>query len=223
MILGITGGIASGKTTVMRILAGRGIPTVSSDDLSHACIKRGRPAYQAIVRRFGRDILSPSGQINRHQLGEIVFADPKKRRTLEKIVHPCVVRGLKLFIKKHRTGIIALDIPLLFEAKLQKLVDKIVVVYCSRNQQITRLRRRMGLSRAQALARIHSQSPLDLKRRMADIVVMNTRKRTQLSRQARASLAVLSAQLASVKEGRNQLSSEEIEREIAAVRKKRAA
>jgi dephospho-CoA kinase len=186
MILGITGGIASGKTTVMRILAGRGITTVSSDDLAHDCIRRGRPAYRAIVLRFGRGILSPSGQINRRRLGEIIFADTKKRKALEKIVHPCVVKGLKGFIKSHKRGVIALDIPLLFEAKLQKLVDKVVVVYCTRNQQITRLRRRMGLSRAQALARIHSQSPLDLKRRMADIILMNTRDRAALVSQARA-------------------------------------
>jgi dephospho-CoA kinase len=182
LILGITGGIASGKSTVMKILAGRGIPTVSSDDLAHDCIWRGRPAYKSILRRFGRDILSPNGQINRHKLGEIVFADTKKRKVLERIVHPCVIKGLKVFIKKHPKGIVALDIPLLFESELQNLVDKTIVVYCTRAQQISRLRRRTGLSRAQALARLRAQMPLTQKRRRADIVLMNTRDRSFLIR-----------------------------------------
>jgi dephospho-CoA kinase len=184
LILGITGGIASGKTTVMRILAGRGIPTISSDDLAHACIRRGRPAYRAIIRRFGKSILSPSGQIKRRRLGEIVFSDVKKRKALEKFVHPCVVKGLKLFIRRHARGVIALDIPLLFEVKLQKLVDKIIVVYCTRSQQIARLRR-LGFSRAEALARIRSQMPLAQKRHKADIVLSNTRHRSYLVRQTR--------------------------------------
>jgi len=180
LILGITGGIASGKTTVMRILAGRGIPTVSADELAHSCIRRGRPAYRTIVRRFGTGILGPDSQINRQRLGAIVFDDRKKRKILEKIVHPCVVKGLRSFIKSHNRGIIALDIPLLFEAKLQQLVDKTVVVYCTPKQQIARLRRRTYLSRSEAFARMRTQMSLAQKRRKADLVLMNTHGRAAL-------------------------------------------
>ncbi len=183
LILGITGGIASGKTTAMRILSARGVPGISSDELAHACIKRGRPAYRAILKRFGREILSPNDQINRRRLGEIVFADPRKRKALERIVHPCVIKGLKAFIERHHKGVVALDIPLLFESKLQHLVDKTVVIYCTRAQQIARLRQRTGLSRAQALARLRAQMPLGRKRRKADRVLQNTRTRAYLRRQ----------------------------------------
>jgi len=182
LILGITGGIASGKTTVMRILAGRGIPTISSDDLAHACIRRPRPAYRAILRRFGRGVRGRNGQISRKKLGEIVFAKPNERKALERIVHPCVIKGLKKFVGRHHKGVVALDIPLLFESRLQGLVDKTVVVYCTRSQQITRLRRRTGLSRGQALQRIRAQMPLAQKRRKADIVILNTGDRTALIR-----------------------------------------
>jgi dephospho-CoA kinase len=183
LILGITGGIASGKTTAMRMLSARGVSGISSDDLAHACIRRGRPAYRAIVRCFGKGVRSPNGQINRGRLGEIVFSDPKKRKALERIVHPCVIRGLKAFIERHHKGVVALDIPLLFESKLQNLVDKTVVIYCTRAQQIARLRKRTGLSRAQAWTRLRAQMPLGRKRRKADRVLQNTRTRAYLRRQ----------------------------------------
>jgi len=182
LILGITGGIASGKTTVMRMLARRDIPTISSDDLAHAAIRRGRPAYRAIIRRFGRSVLK-KGQINRAILGRIVFGNSKERKALERIVHPHVIRGLKDFIRRHPKGVIALDIPLLFEAKLTKLVDKTVVVYATPAQQLSRLRRKTGHSRAAALARIRAQMPLSQKRRRADFVLTNTGRLASLRRQ----------------------------------------
>jgi dephospho-CoA kinase len=168
----------------MKILAGRGIPTISADDLAHACIKRGRPAYRTILRHFGQDILGSNGQIDRSQLGKIVFADPRKRKALEKIIHPCVAKGLKQFIRSHH-GMVALDIPLLFEAHYESWLDKIVVIYCSQAEQIRRLQLRNHFFRAEALRRIRAQMPLRQKRRKADIVLMNTRNRAFLLRQAR--------------------------------------
>jgi len=182
LILGITGGIASGKTTVMKMLAKAGIPTVPSDDLAHQAIRKGTPVYKRILKRFGRGILRSSGQICRTDLGNFVFNDPADRRWLEKQVHPVVIRGLKKFIRAHH-GIMALDIPLLFEAKLQKLVDKTVVVYCSRAQQLDRLRRRNGLSRQEALQRIAAQMSLAVKRPLADIVLHNNSTLAHLRRQ----------------------------------------
>jgi dephospho-CoA kinase len=182
IILGITGGIASGKTTVMTLLAKAGIPTISSDDLAHDCIRRGKPAYRAILARFGREILGSDSQIDRKKLGAIVFPDPVRRRRLEKIVHPCVAKGLRQFIKRHH-GVIALDIPLLFEAGYEKWFDKIIVVYASKADQIRRLGRRNGLSRQEALQRISAQMPLAAKRRRADKIIYNTGTLKHLRRQ----------------------------------------
>ena len=179
LVIGITGGIASGKTTVMKILAGRGIRTISADDLAHDCIRRGRPAYRAIVRRFGTEILGRDRQIDRHALGTIVFSNLAKRKTLERIVHPCVAKGLRQFIRTHH-GVMALDIPLLFEAHYESWIDKTIVVYCSRAQQVKRLIARNHFSNAEALARIRSQMPLSVKRQKADFVLMNTGTRSRL-------------------------------------------
>ena len=190
LILGITGGIASGKTTVMRLLARAGIPVVSSDDLAHRAIRKGTPVYTKVLKHFGRGILHSNGQISRAHLGDIVFRDSTERRWLEKLIHPVVVRKLKQFTRSHH-GFMALDIPLLFEAKLQHLVDKIVVVYSSKAQQIDRLRRRNGLSRKEALQRIASQASLVAKRRRATFVLENTGSLAHLRRQLTVCLCMI--------------------------------
>ncbi len=189
-VLGITGGIASGKTTVMRMLARHGIPGISSDDLAHQCIRRGQPAYRAILARFGRGILGQAGQIDRKKLGKIVFSEPAKRQVLERIVHPCVIRGLRHFIRGH-DGLIALDIPLLFEAHLTRLVNRSVVVYCTRKQQILRLMKRDHCSRTAALVRLRAQMPLSGKRGKADVRIDNTRGTSMLKAQVRLLLKSL--------------------------------
>src|SRR5207237_1157545 len=94
-VLGITGGIASGKSSVLSMLSQRGIPTVSSDRLAHAAIRKGRPAYRGVLRAFGREILDKKGEIDRRRLGRVVFADPKARKRLERIVHPWVTKALR--------------------------------------------------------------------------------------------------------------------------------
>jgi dephospho-CoA kinase len=172
-VLGVTGGIASGKSTVMKLLARQGIATISSDELAHRCLRKGTKVYRAIWKRFGNDVLDKNGKVIRRKLGEIVFSNPVKRKALERIVHPCVIKGLKQFMQSHR-GIVALDIPLLFEAKLSRLVDKSVVVYCRPNQQLMRIRRRDRLSRREAVARMKAQMPLAKKRERADFVISNT-------------------------------------------------
>lgn len=194
IVLGITGGIASGKSSVLKILKRRGIPTISSDDLAHASIRKGQPAYREIVHRFGRTILAKGGEIDRAALGQIVFAAPAKRRMLESIIHPHVIRGLRRFIRKRR-GIVALDIPLLFEAKLQRLVDAVVVVYCSPSQQLARLRLRSGLTKSEALERLRAQKSLSWKRLRADHVVLNTGPKQALQAQVKKLLTLNFARL----------------------------
>jgi len=181
IIIGITGGIATGKTAVLQEMARHKIPTVSSDDLAHACLKRGHPCYARILRHFGLSIRGPGAQINRKRLGRIVFANPKERKWLENQIHPWVVRQLKAFIRKHR-GLTVLDIPLLYEAHLEDLVDVCVVVWCPQRIQIARLRQRDGLSRPAALQRIRAQLPLTVKRKRADYVISNNQGITKLRR-----------------------------------------
>lgn len=178
-VIGLTGGIASGKSEVLRLFARAGIPTLSSDDLAHRCILRGTPAYRKIVKHFGTGILGKQKQIDRPALARIVFNHPKERRRLEKMVHPCVIQGLRRFAKRHR-GLVVLDIPLLFEVYLEPIVDEVVVVYATREQQIQRLKHRNGMSRADALRRIAAQTPLSIKVKKADWVLRNNGSLRQL-------------------------------------------
>jgi dephospho-CoA kinase len=187
LVLGLTGGIASGKTEVLRQLGRFGIPTISSDTLAHQCVRRGHASYEQIVRHFGSSILDANRQINRKRLAAIVFSNPSQRKRLEKIVHPCVVKSLRQFVLRHR-GIVVLDIPLLFEAHLTRMVDKILVVACAPSIQIRRLRKRNGLSRAQALARIRSQLPMAYKKARADFVINNSSTLQQLHKHVRSIL-----------------------------------
>jgi dephospho-CoA kinase len=182
LVIGITGGIATGKSSVLRELARRGIPTVSSDSLAHACLLRGHPCYRRVVAHFGRDILKSDRQIDRRRLGAIVFSKSKERKWLEKQIHPHVVRGLRLFIRKH-PGMSALDIPLLFEARLEKLVDRVVVVWSSKTAQLARMQRRDKLPKAAALQRMRAQMPLSTKKKRADFVLANRGSLKDLGRQ----------------------------------------
>lgn len=181
-ILGVTGGIASGKSVVLSLLARKRIPVVSSDALAHQCIRKGQPPYRAIVRAFGRSILDRKGEIDRRILGKLAFSSPVSRKRLERLVHPCVIRALRRFAKRRR-GLIAMDIPLLFEVGLESLVDFKVVVSSTRNQQLRRMVARDKLSRFEALGRLKAQWPLRRKRALADYVISNTRDKRYLRRQ----------------------------------------
>lgn len=189
LILGITGGIATGKSTVIKMLAKAGIPGISSDALAHEAIRKGKPAYRQILKRYGKKLLRYNGQLCRMKLGRIVFSDPKERLWLEQQVHPYVIKKLKNFARAH-TGTVALDIPLLFEAGLESLVDKIVVVAAPRAAQIRRLKQRNGLSTADANHRISAQWPLSKKIRSADVVLYNDATLRSLQKQVKKELGV---------------------------------
>ena len=182
LVLGITGGIATGKTTVTTLLRKAGIPTICSDDIAHRAIYKGTSVYKAVIRRFGTGLLQKNGQISRKHLGGIVFRDPVQRKWLESQIHPVVVRELKRFIHEH-PGTVALDIPLLFEAGLEKLVDHVIVVYATKSQQLARLLKRNHLTRREALQRINAQMPLSTKCRRADTVLRNDRTLAHLNQQ----------------------------------------
>jgi dephospho-CoA kinase len=198
MILGLTGGIATGKSTVSAMLRERGIPVIDADLIAREVVEPGMPAYEAIVQHFGRDILLPNGQINRKQLGEIVFSDETERQKLNAIVHPEVRRVMREEAERaEREGadIVFMDIPLLFESKLQHMVDKIVVVYAPASMQLTRMMERDELDEEQAKKRLRAQFPIEQKKLDADYVIDNTGTREGTERQVEQLLAELQAEL----------------------------
>ncbi len=199
MILGLTGGIATGKSTVSAMLRERGIPVIDADVIAREVVEPGKPAYEAIVKHFGRDILLPGGEINRKLLGDVVFSDETERQKLNAIVHPEVRRVMREQAKQaEREGapIVFMDIPLLYESKLQHLVDKIVVVYAPAAMQLTRMMERDELDEEQANKRLRAQLPIEQKKLDADYVIDNTGTREETEKQVEELLAELKAELA---------------------------
>ena len=170
--VGLTGGIASGKTTVAELLAARGCRVLYADRIAHELMAPGQPACQEVVRAFGLEILDPSGAIDRARLAEIVFADPVRREHLNRIVHPRVIaaieRQLTRVAETDPTAIVVVEAALLIESGYHRQLDKLVVTWCTSEQQIERLIEKTGLSRAQAEARLAAQLPPEDKRRLAD-------------------------------------------------------
>jgi dephospho-CoA kinase len=174
--IGLTGGIASGKSTVSSMLIELGFPVIDADQIAREAVKPGEEPYKKIVETFGREILLENGEINRPKLGSIIFHDQEKRDLLNNIVHPFVRRRMieqkeALFEKGEKAVI--LDIPLLFESKLTHLVDKTILVYVDADVQLERLMRRNDLTENEAKARIASQMPLVQKVPLADAVINN--------------------------------------------------
>ncbi len=174
---GLTGGIASGKSTVAKMLQEKGAYIIDFDELAHYVEEPDRPAWQEIVNYFGRDILNEDRTINRVKLGLIVFADQEKLSRLNSIVHPAVFeewrRRMDEINRKDPGAIVIADVPLLVEVGLQRLLDVVILVYSSPEDQIKRLMDRSGCSREEALKRLASQMPIDEKTRYADIVIDN--------------------------------------------------
>lgn len=176
-VIGLTGGIASGKSSVSREFQAIGIPVVDADKVAHAALKKGTGGWKKVVAAFGRDILQENGEVDRARLGQIVFADASKRQLLNRTLAPYIGFGIyweiaKLWIRGVR--VIVLDVPLLFEAKMNWLTKPIIVVWVDPESQLQRLVVRDGISEEQALNKIHSQLPLDSKRERADIVIDNS-------------------------------------------------
>jgi len=175
--LGLTGGIASGKSTVSRLLSGLGIPVIDADVISHDLTQVGAEGYIKVVQHFGDEILGAKSQINRKQLGAIVFNHPEKRLELENILHPLVQGKVKNLRESYRTKGHALcfyDVPLLFEKKLQDQFDKTILIYAPIGLQIRRLMERNHLSHAEAMMRLKSQIPLREKVKLADFCLDNS-------------------------------------------------
>ena len=170
--VGLTGSIAVGKSFVLSVLRELGCATFDADKIAHSVMEQGRPAYEDIVREFGREVLSEDGSIDRAKLGAIVFADEARRKRLNEIVHPRVIeeqdRLLRDVERSNPDSIAVMDAALIIESGGYKRFDKLIVAFCDREIQIERLMRRAGITREDAERRIAAQMSSDEKRRYAD-------------------------------------------------------
>lgn len=174
-LIGLTGGIATGKTTVSHFLAHTyKLPVLDADIYAREAVKIGSPVLAEISRRYGQQILLANGALNRQALGAIIFQHPEERHWLEALVHPYVRQRFQTEMAILEAGTIVLAIPLLFEAKLTDLVTEIWVVSCPYEQQLGRLMKRDRLNLKQAQARINAQMPLKQKIAAADVVLDNS-------------------------------------------------
>ncbi|MFA6560453.1 MAG: dephospho-CoA kinase [Verrucomicrobiia bacterium] len=173
---GLTGGIASGKSTAAATLAALGAHVIDTDELARRALDPGMPAFDAVVRAFGREILKADGAINRERLGDVVFADARQRQRLNDVVHPEVRaawQGELIELKRAGwRGVVAVVIPLLYEVGVQDWFDAVIAVGCAEATQRRRLCER-GFAEAQAEARIRAQSPMAAKMERADFVAWN--------------------------------------------------
>jgi len=183
--IGITGGIATGKSTVTAYLEKQcGLPVFDADVYAREAVQPESPIFQRIVQRYGKSIQLPTGGLNRQQLGEIVFNNSTERQWLEGQIHPYVLnRFYTVLNQSSPQDTLVFSIPLLFEAQMTDLVEEIWVVYCSEEQQIERLMRRNHLTLDEAQMRINSQMPLDEKVRRGDRLLDNSSTESELFRQ----------------------------------------
>jgi dephospho-CoA kinase len=187
ILVGLTGGVATGKSTVAKMFKQCGAVVIDADQLARDVVKPGKPAWRAIVKLFGKTVLNPDCSLDRQALGSIVFRNRTKRRQLERIIHPRVAREQQRLVrrvaKRKPHAVVIYEVPLLFEAGVDKRVDKIIVVTADSETQIARLTKRNGLSRTEALRRTSSQMPLTKKIQQADHVLNGTLPRPFLRKQ----------------------------------------
>ncbi len=188
LLVGLTGGIASGKSLVARVFKDRGAHLIDADRIVHELLEPNQDAFREVLDHFGGDILLQDNCINRRKLGEIIFNDAEKRAWLNSCLHPKVFAVYTTMIKNIRSreprAIVIFDAALIIETGYNKRMDRMVVVYADREQQIERLMTRDRFTREQAIARIDSQMPLAEKRNHADYVIDNSGDRSDSERQA---------------------------------------
>jgi dephospho-CoA kinase len=186
LAVGLTGGLARGKSTAAAALRRLGAPVVSSDELAREVVRPGEPAWQAIRDAFGAAVLRPDGTLDRPRLASLIFADPGARRTLEAITHPEIRRRTLAWLAERRAAgeaAAVCDIPLLFEVGLHRpgtFLDRIWLVYAPPELQLRRLQARDGLDEAAARARLAAQWPMARKLPLADLVLRNEGTPAQL-------------------------------------------
>jgi dephospho-CoA kinase len=198
LLVGLTGGIASGKSTVSRQLAALGAPVIDADVLAREVVAPGEPAWRAIVEAFGRQILRPDDTLDRARLGAVVFGDAAARARLEAITHPAIrarrAGALAELSARGFDGLVVQDAALLIEVGGAAEVDRLVVVYATPDAQLARLMQRDGIEREEAARRIASQMPLGDKARRAHYVIDNSDSPEETRAQVRALHGALQAE-----------------------------
>ncbi len=189
ILVGLTGGVATGKSTVAQMFQRCGAFVIDADALAHQVVEPDKPAWRAIVKTFGKAVLNPDRTINRQALGALVFRNRASLRRLEQIIHPRVAREQARLTARARRNdskaVVIYDVPLLYEAGIDKRVEKVIVVTADRETQIARLKKRNGFPRADAIRRIRSQLPLRQKARAADYLLDGTTPRPRLLAQVK--------------------------------------
>lgn len=188
LLIGLTGGYGSGKSTVSALLRKRGVKVVDADRLAHEALLPGKETYRRVVKSFGPEILGPGRRVSRRRLAEIVFKNPQARRRLEKIIHPYVIARQMDAARKAR-GVLVWDVPLLFETGLHKRVDRTAVVWAPESVRRARLARK-GVSPDDFRRRDRAQWPLSRKRRLADDVIDNGGSISQTTDQLKGFLEI---------------------------------
>ncbi len=175
LLVGLTGGIGSGKSTVAGMLEKRGAAVFDADLLAREAVAPGTPGYERVIERFGPNVLGPGGELDREALASIVFADPAARRDLEAIVHPEVRRLFAEGCERYRDTdkVVVFSAPLLVETGMHTAFEVLIVVSTTVETQVERLMRERGMSEAAIRARIAAQLPLEAKAEVADVIIDN--------------------------------------------------
>ena len=193
-LIGLTGGIASGKTTVASFFEGAKIPVIDADQISRIVVKPKTTAYREIVASFGEGVIQTGGELDREKIAGIVFADGSKRKLLESITHPAILKQILRTVrgfKKKKVRAVVIDAALLFESGLSRLMHKNILVRVHPEIQMKRLMKRDQLTEAEAWPRVLSQMPTPEKEKLADIVIDNSGTLEETSRQVQETLKQL--------------------------------
>jgi dephospho-CoA kinase len=188
LLIGVTGGIACGKTEVSKVFQKKGAIVLSGDELGKEVVEKNKKILKELVKTFGKEILNKNKSLNRRNLGEIAFASKESKKKLNIIIHPHLLRELRRriadFRKKSYEGVVVIDAALIVEWGLQKELDCLIFVESKRDDKIKRLQKQKGYSRKEALDRIKSQLPEVAKKRLADFVIKNDKGLKGLKRKA---------------------------------------
>jgi len=199
LLVGLTGSIATGKSTVSRMFAHLGARVLDADALAREVVMPGQPAYLKIVQEFGQGVVQEDGSLDRKALGAIVFADPARRKRLEEITHPAIglrqQRILSVLEEEEFEGIVIWDVALLFETGGVARMDRVVVVYTDPDTELARLMARDAIPEEQARGRMASQMPVAEKAKRAHYVIDNSGERVDMERQVKAVYESLLAEL----------------------------
>ena len=194
--IGLTGGIATGKSTVAAILRDLGRPVVDADVLAREVVRLGSPGLSAIIKAFGQGVLTSTGELDRRKLGQIVFSDFDKRERLESILHPLIQAKRaeeRRALERQGCELAFYDVPLLFEKNMEGEFDSTILVYSTRELQEKRLRENVKLSDGEIVRRLEAQLPIDQKLKRATHVIRNESSIAELRRQVKELVARLEA------------------------------